>query len=362
MATLSPNHPLSLALEARREHINARVSTALRGAPGLQAEVVHAFLAGTLAPLAASVHALAPERTPELVERLVEAALPLLARDLLGPRARNPAVGWGWELLARWPDLLLAEPVRLARAVSNALYNLGSQPGARPLEWIERMGAAEAGSVETWLELGKVAAWRAGLAHAREGALAAARGLSPAQAGAALGLPIQSNVERDALLDRLSSDRWADPTLPASAPRQPRIVAEIGGFRGLGGPFIRPPRVVLADGGLVAFDDESAWTVAADRFGASFRRTHLPEAPAVGPAAAGLLGKLASSLLGRKVPGTESEVSVSADGAVRWGGQTATLPALAGASSQACDGATLAVTHPSSHALFLVALVPAERA
>lgn len=357
MATLSPDHPLSRALDARREHINARVSAALRANPRLRAEAVQDFLVETLAPLAEVIAAVDPARGPETVERLVEVALPLLGRDLLGPAARSPALGQGWAAMACWPSLLVAEPVRLARAISNAMYNLGNQQGARPLEWIERMSGVAAESVETLLEVGRLAAWRAGLAHAREGALSVACTLPPSLAGTALGLPIASTRDRDRMIDRLVADRWADPLLPPDAPRQLRVVAEIGGFRGLGGPFVRPPRVVMADAGLVAFDGESAYTVAADRFGATFRRTHPPEVPTVATAM-GLLTRLTTSLLGRKPSGLEAGPVLGADGTLRWSGLRASFPVLAGANSQAHDGQTLAVTHPSSHSLFLVGAVP----
>lgn len=350
------------ALEQRRESLNGRVANARRSLPRLQNEAVLTFIAHTLRPIADATAAVDPSRTGEVVERLLDVALPLLGRELLGPGAHSPLINWGWEsLLPGWPRLVLEDPVRLARAVSNALHNLGAQSGARPLQWIEKMEVLgdAARSVDELLELGKVAAWRAGLAQYRVSALTAARTLEPRLVGLALDLPMPDAAARDTALDRLKADPWDDPTRSPEAPRELRLVAETGGFRGLGGPFVNPPTVQLADGGFVVSDRQSHYTLSADRYGAAFLRTPaLPPAPP--PAGRGLVASLAKTLLGSPPvwSSPDGAMSLGEDGTVSWGRRTLSVPALAGASGAAFDGRTLAVTHPMSHAVFLVALCP----
>lgn len=361
MNRVAPDSALGRALDARRESINGRVALARRAHPRLEPGVVLDFIAETLPPICDAVAALAPERAGEIVERLLDVALPLLGRDLMGRGARTPLLNWGWEaLLPAWPALLLEDPVRLTRAISNALYNLGSQSGARPLVWIEGMEriGATAGGVGELLEAGQLLAWRCGMAQYRSSALGLARRLSPAQVGAALGLPLASAAARDAALDRLAADPWDDPGQAPGAPRRLQVVAETGGFRGLGGPFVSPPTVQIADGGFVVRDRASCYTLSADRYGAAFLRTTAPpEAPRP---AGGLVASLAKTLLGPKplVSAPEHGLSVGEDGVVSWGRQTLPVAALVGASSAAFDGRTLAITHPMSHQVFLVAMAP----
>ena len=49
-------------------------------------------------------------------------------------------------------------------------------------------------------------------------------------------------------------------------------MAVIGGFRGFGGPFVSPPEVVQAEGGIFAFDSEYCHELHADCFGATLKR------------------------------------------------------------------------------------------
>lgn len=369
MAAIEPESVFGRALQQRRESINGRVANARRGLPRLQSEAVLAFIGSTLRPIAEATDALDPGRTGEIVERLLDVALPLLGRDLLGPGAHSPLLGWGWEtLLPRWPRLVLEDPVRVARAVSNALHNLGAQAGARPLQWIERMGplGEQVRSAHELLEVGKLVAWTCGLAQYRRGAIQAARGLSPELVALAIDLPLADEAARDRALARLEADPWGDPAQPEDAPRAIGLVMETGGFRGLGGPFLNPPTVVLADGGFVVSDRSRHFTLTADRYGAAFLRTTAPATtPTQAEGAAGLVASLARSLLGADRPSwstPEGTLSLSEDGAVSWGRRNMSAAVLAGASSTAFDGRTLAITHPLSHSVFLVALTPGVRA
>ena len=92
-------------------------------------------------------------------------------------------------LLEGLPEHLARDPRRFAGSVTNALYNLETTPGARPGEWVEsmlRLGRI-APDVAALLDTGKVAAWRAGMAHFRAGALETCAALPPDLARAVLG-------------------------------------------------------------------------------------------------------------------------------------------------------------------------------
>ena len=344
--------PLAAALQSRREGFNARFAMVKRELPKLDAAAVLDFLRETLAPLSESVHQIDPDAVPGVCERLYTVALPLIARDLLGPNARSPALARAWsDTLPQLAPWIIAEPERLARAVSNAVFSLENQPGARAEQWtaaLIRIGPV-APSASDLLEAGLVLGWLAGLAQYRRSALEVAARLPPTLCAAALGLTDPTTVP-DALA-RLRQSPWAYPRAPGAA--EPRVQARTGGFRGLGGPFLAPPRVALADGGLVASDGHGTFTVHADRFGPALLASQAPFPAPVDPkVGAGLFARLAAAL---GTPQAPPDAVLHPDGALLLNGVRVQIPELAGASSWAYDGTTLAATHPMSHFLTLVA-------
>ncbi|GAB3903688.1 hypothetical protein GCM10029964_096020 [Kibdelosporangium lantanae] len=214
-------------------------------------------------------------------------------------------------VLARF---VAAEPRRVPVAMANALSHVQS------VDWVTTMVAVapDLSTVDELLDVGAVAAWRHGLAVLRTSALAAARRVSPSVLTTVLGT---SDV------DALAADPWftgQDLGL--------RVVRRVGAFRGFGGTFARPPRVFTSHGQWHATDGRDTWRIHADRFGTSIRR--------VG-----------------SVPRDEPTdgLTLSRYGTVQYRGQSLDVPALAGASSWATMGNTLAATTPWTHAITFVA-------
>jgi hypothetical protein len=194
------------------------------------------------------------------------------------------------------------------------------------------------------LEAAKVPAWRAGLAHYRASALDLCRRLAPPVAIAALGLPgvTLDRDEIDTLIHQLLADPWLDPKVALQGKpdaQHLKLVGRVGAFRGFGGTFIRPPQITAPGGQFVASDGEQHWLLHADLFGATLHR--LPTLPTQPPLVAAPLFKVGLS------------------GRVSRGQHHATFPDLAVHHSQASNASTLAVTSPLSHAVYLIALVPA---
>jgi len=351
-AVVSPDFATLLA--ERRDALNTRFRAARAALPRLDIDGVLDFLAETLAPI---VDTLSVSSAGAVLEQLFDVALPLLGKDLLGSGARLPYVRRGWEeLLPRWPHLLAQQPLRLARALSNALHALANQAGARPADWIEAIGpiGERASSVDDLLEAGKVLAWRCGLAQYRAGALDAARRLPPELAAAALGARrLTDQVARDALIARLRADPWTDPSQSTAIPARLRLVATTGAFQGFGGPFAAPPAVSLVGEELVVEDGKAHYALRADRFGSVFLRIPPPPAGRSARPRRGSASRVSS-------PGQGTRLTMDADGNVRWGDHEARFPELADASSAAFDGRILAVTLPLAHAVFLLALTSGD--
>jgi hypothetical protein len=337
--TLRPG-PLARVLESGRRRYNARFERARHGLPHLDPGRFAAHLAATLAPVVEAVDRARPDRTVEVVNVLYDLSLELVGRDLLGPAARFPSVDAGWRrVLTAVPDLLVADAHSVAGAAVNALQRIAAVPGARPAAWADRMAALGEAcrTPEDFLAAGPVAAWTAGMAHYREGALAIARRLAPPLAAAALGV-VHPPEDLAAFLDRLAADPWLDPAAAGgggATRRALRVVGRIGAFRGFGGPFLRPPRVACAGGRIVASDGEGAWTLHADRFGSVLLRAEAVPGPE---------------------DGTPAPFALDArTGRVRHGDRALAVPELAVPASAASDGVTLAATTARSHAIVLVA-------
>jgi hypothetical protein len=339
----APIHPaLADALRADREALNRRFALRQSSGAEFDATAFQEHLRTTVNELVGRVAALQPERVRAVVNDLFDVSLDLFAAGLLGPKSRHPHVSAAWRgVLPQTARLLAREPARVAGLLSNAVDHLAAHTSARPSEWIEWMGALSPHieSVTQWLDVGKVLAWQAGLVQYRSAALRVARTLPWKLA--ARCFDIHEDVTESGwnkYLGRLETDRWFSPVQGKTqdASRSLRIVRTTGGFRGFGGPCLRPPTVMAKDGRLFVKDGNETWLLLADAFGTFWHRVAL--APAQSQASA-----------------VASIIALDARGVVTWEDTRQDFAELAEANSFACDGQTLAVTVPTSYLVFLVA-------
>jgi hypothetical protein len=342
VADLTPalvSGPFAQALARDRARMNARYALAQReGAIDAQAFAAH--LAGTVDPIVRAVHAARPERVAALVESLYDLSLDLIRRGLVGPRTRVPLVALLWQRVFPAIAVHLADDTRaVALALTNAALQLAAEPGARGEAWLAAMAALApiAETPQELLDAGKVLAWRAGLAHYRASAIAVWRALRPGLQAWTLGLG-EANPDTLAGVATALNQRWWAPGDGRAVPVV-AIVARVGGFRGLGGPFAVPPTVTATADAIQVRAGDDSFSLHADRFGATLKRTR-GEAPAA-PGA----------------PDGPRELALDAGGVVTdlTLGQPTALPRLARATSQAATADTLAVTVPHSYRVFLVA-------
>jgi hypothetical protein len=321
-------------LEAKRESFNRRFEHRRRGGAPLDGAAFLSHLLEVVQPVVSAVASTFPERSAAVLDALYDASLDLFAEGLLGPGAKLPALREVWtELLPAGVPLLARDPVALTGCLCNAMYQVASQTGTQPTVWLERMKAAlpKCQSSAEVVDAGVVAAWRAGMPQYREAALEAAERLKASIATEALGFPVSH-------IPALKRDRWFHPDTHGLTPAVPEAVAlrrvgTVGGFTGFGGPFSRPPQVQTVGDVLFALAEERCWRIVADAFGVWFQR--VPRNTA-------------------KPEGLPRGVAVK-DGTIRWGKASLPRPELAEFNSAACDGATLAVTIPTSHQVFLFA-------
>lgn len=336
-------HPaLADVLRADRASLNQRFALRQRAGARIDAPSFQDHLRTTVNELVRGVAGVQPERVRAVVHALFDVSLELFAAGLLGPTPKHPHVGTAWRAILPCATRLLArDPARIAGCLSNAVDHLAAHAAGRPAEWIERMRvlSPHCDSVSRWLDAGKVMAWRAGLVQYRPAALGLLRDMPWQLAGRCFdlgdGMTESAWLEQ---LGRLEADRWYTPAggQAATASTALRIVRVTGGFRGFGGPCLRPPLVTATDGALFVLDGALAWQLLADAFGTFWQS--VPAAP------------------GRSRTSTaRAKVGIESNGRVAWDGMCRDFGQLSDASSFACDGQTLAVTLPTSHHVFLVA-------
>ncbi|OHV96556.1 hypothetical protein AKG95_17680 [Janthinobacterium lividum] len=313
-------------LAGGRAQFNARAVEARRRFPSLDMAAFGAFLLDGVDPLVVAVAAAAPERVGGATLAAYDMALELVGHGLAGPAAKNPFVNTVWrELAPQFSPLLATAPVEVLGMLSNAAIHIASVAGARPAQWQTGMTAVapQVGSVAQLRAVGQVLAWRAGVAHFRQGALAAADTLPPALALAAFGEPgAQWPQVRAQLLDY----PW----------RGNADGREFGSFTGLGGNFGTPPQVRATDDGFIVRSAERHYLLVADAYGAVL---HSATAQEFEQAQTGM------------------PVDVRLDGAtLHIGARSIALDLPAGDIALAANAHTLAVTSPWTHAIRLLPL------
>ncbi len=250
---------LADVLAAGRTRFNAQVAEARHRYPGFDTAAFAGFLRDTLAPLAEAV---APERIGAVVLAGFALGLQLVGQGLAGPGARDGIVDRAWRAgAAPLAPLIGSAPQETLGVLSHALLQLGRWPGVRRETWLQRLLelAPQVENIAVLRALGQVLAWRAGMAHYRDGALRAAEGLPPALASAALGDPAMPAAT---LLERYRADPW----WRADGPVYEGL--EAGGFSGFGGSFAVPPEVRAGARDFVVRSGERCHALLADVHGA----------------------------------------------------------------------------------------------
>ena len=313
-------------LASGRAQFNARAVEARRRFPSLDMAAFGAFLHDGVDPLVVAVAAAAPERVGGATLAAYDMALELVGHGLAGPAAKNPFVNTVWrELAPQFSPLLATAPVDVLGMLSNAAIHIGGVAGARPAQW-QRELAALAAQIATLAQLravGQVLAWRAGVAHFRQGALAAANTLPPALALAAFGEP---GAQWPQVHAQLQENPW----------RGNAEGREFGSFTGLGGGFGTPPQVRATKDGFVVRSAERHYLLVADAYGA-------------------VLHSATAQEFEHAQTGVPADVRV--DGAtLQIGARRIALDLPAGDIALAANAHTLAITSPWTHAVRLLPL------
>jgi hypothetical protein len=339
MEGLKATGHLARYLEASRESANGAVARVRLANPRFDAHAFAAFVCGPIDRVVRAVADVAPDRSEDAAAALFDIGLELFAANRLGAASRSDSLARAWStVLPAAARPVAADPRSVVAAISNLVLNLERERPQAAARWVEAAVpvATVAADARTFLDACLVVAWRCGLSHGRETALARWRELPGLVKPAALGLPTPPGVSPD--LEGRLANPWLSPAPAPGAAVELRIVARAGGFRGFGGPFSRPPQVACADGMLIAFDRDGCWAVHADHFGVVLKRI-ANDPPA-----------------GLELP--NAAFTIDRRGIVARGTARRAFDELAAPASFASTDWTLAVTLRHSHWVCLVA--PAE--
>jgi hypothetical protein len=292
-APVATDSPLGRSLARLRAELNGQFAVAARGRRELDPERFLADFSSLVRELSEGCDAAALDQLVRGVFRqLLTLHLKLGPADAL---ARDAVLG-AWRFAASAvPALLASAPQELLGALGNAILRLSRvKPEAvRPfVSTLVELGS-RCPSLETYLDLGTVAAWRLGHTLLRDAAVARLAALPDAIGPLLFGLDASQAAAWSEVAARLAADPWLDPAAPAGPPRL-AVVGAVGGFVGFGGPFLKPPTIVKHGDMLVAFDEERAVRIVADRFGlatAAFAATRDFAPDAAGKSAARLDGR-----------------------------------------------------------------------
>lgn len=266
--------PLAGVLAAQRNNLNNRIAVLRRGRPRLTDEVLHSHFHLFLSPLA---EALAAQTlfSEKILEPLITLSLELLARGVLDGSGEGP-VPRAWREALPKAACLNDDPRGTAAALTNGVHSLSRIAGARVDPWIDRLGRAgpHCSTLDLFRRAGLAAAWRSGVASAREAAVKALT-------------EFPEDLKRSIMGDFNGPVDWSifarDPWAPLPGePRRLRLVGSVGGFMGLDGPFQAPPEAGRNDDGLLLRDDKRVWRVDADLFGLTLRSVPGEEFRSVG--------------------------------------------------------------------------------
>src|SRR4051794_10581474 len=117
--------PLAESLERQRDALNARFAAARTGGFAIDAEAFAQHLAENVEPIVRAVAADMAERTDAVTAALYELSLTLVAKDVVGPRAKQAILNDAWRgVLPTIPRLVARDAARVAGCVTNAIGNV----------------------------------------------------------------------------------------------------------------------------------------------------------------------------------------------------------------------------------------------
>jgi hypothetical protein len=259
-------------LQSRRTVFNERFNMARRIYPDLDSVAFTQFLTDILDPLAVQVERTDPGALPLFVETAYLIGLELTGKKLIGPGSHSSVHDNLWRIT--FPSiisLLVKEPGSLMSKLSNAAHQIDTEIHSGVDDWllsIEQIGP-HCKDTDSLLSLAQISAWKCGMAHFRNSAIPLLTKTPALCCNILFGTT--GIVDWQHEIEQLQADPWYSPKFKTDKKGLP-AQRQAGGFRGFGGPFIRPPLAIDFEEKLLLWCDNEWWIVHADIFGITCKR------------------------------------------------------------------------------------------
>ncbi len=229
-----------------RESFNAKYTLRVKQGAKIAPEEWLAHVEQIIIPLVERTLDVCPERARLVFTELYDVSLELFSVGHFGLEQRaHPLVTLWKQAFPRFISLIAREPRRISGSLSNAVLSIAQSAPSTLQDWVQRMTECGdlASTTEQLLDLGKVAAWRSGLAQYRSAALTLAQKLPDPMLQRLFEVPQRENIETIKLwLQSLQKNPWLPCCQSLTVKGCIAEVARYGSFQGFGGVFKHPPK------------------------------------------------------------------------------------------------------------------------
>jgi hypothetical protein len=211
-------------------------------------EVVEPIVEATIAVNSAS------EKVHEIVKALYLETLKLIGSGL-AIRYEDEYKA-AWLLMAKMPNLVVKFPIKTILLLNDVLLNLHNYAPKKISYWCKLIesNAVEIKTIEDFKIVGRICAWKCGLAHIRTRLKADYAALSEN-----LQHTILQNLGSDITAYDLFENPWSNSNT--------KFEGVQGGFVGTTGYFEHPPRLAQIGEHIFVSDSKSSYALFADQFG-----------------------------------------------------------------------------------------------
>ncbi len=222
----------------------------------LSGQTMASWMVQVVEPIVKSAVAInsAPEKVHEVVKALYLESLKLIGGGL-AIRYKNDYVS-AWLLMIKIPNLLVKYPTKTISLLNDVLLNLNTYTSEKAATWCALMETTASGieTIEDFKTVGRICAWKCGLAHLR---------IRLRTDFEALSEPLQKAIIDTIGLDKNRNQIFEDPW-PTNITKFEGVQ---GGFEGTTGFFEQPPMLAQLDNQIFVTDLKNSYALFADHFG-----------------------------------------------------------------------------------------------
>ncbi|MBS7256314.1 hypothetical protein [Flavobacterium branchiicola] len=196
----------------------------------------------------------APEKIHEVVKALYQESLKLIGS---GQAIRyKKEYKTAWLLMAQMPNLAVKFPVKTISLLNDVLSNFHLYAPEKIIDWCELVQTSSDAikTIEDFKTIGRIYAWKCGLAHLRIRLKTDYNELSEN-----LKETIVNTIDFPVNTTRIFEQPWTN--------NHTKFEGVQGGFKGNTGFFEHPPKLAEIDGNIFVTDSKSNYVLFADQFG-----------------------------------------------------------------------------------------------